>query len=176
LGVHGGGSGLSLFRPRALTPPPSTPPSLSSRTQWTVINAAGVKSTLLSDKRGIISRFKLGVPIRDMRLMDGGLFAPDAAVILVRDNAIVMRIEHVRLIATASEVLISQDGASGDAAGARFGAALLEAILDAAADGIGADVPLFERLALLASCSGAFIASRQSPGAASGAAMPNVPQ
>jgi len=135
LGVHGGGSGLSLFRPRALTPPPSTPPSLSSRTQWTVINAAGVKSTLLSDKRGIISRFKLGVPIRDMRLMDGGLFAPDAAVILVRDNAIVMRIEHVRLIATASEVLISQDGASGDAAGARFGAALLEAILDAAADG-----------------------------------------
>lgn len=135
----GAGAAVSRRRVAAARAPhrPNTHPPLPlpSRTQWTVISTNGVKSTLLSDKRGIISRFKLGVPIRDMRLMDAGLFAPDAAVILVRDNAIVLRIEHVRLIVTASEVLISQDGASGDAAGARFGAALLEAILDAAADG-----------------------------------------
>ena len=134
-----------------------------SRTLWTVITAAGVKSTVLSDKRGIIQvcvwresvvfvwgeehlffarppptthsqRFRLGVPIRDMRLMDAAIFAPDAAVILVRDNAIVLRMEHVRLIVTADEVLLPQDGALGDAAGARFGAALLDAILDAVAE------------------------------------------
>jgi magnesium transporter len=70
-----------------------------------------------------------------MRLMDAAIFAPDAAVILVRDNAVVLRIEHVRLIVTADEVLLPQDGAVGDAAGAiRFGAALLDAILDAVAE------------------------------------------
>ena len=160
-----GRTGGTLLAPIGSPSKKPTLPLFSSRTLWTVINASGVKSTVLSDKRGIIQvgrervvlmwgdtcffaftspstptphprsqRFRLGVPIRDMRLMDAAIFAPDAAVILVRDNALVLRIEHVRLIVTADEVLLPQDGAVGDAAGARFGAALLDAILDAVAE------------------------------------------
>ena len=112
----------------------------TSRTTWTVIDATGRRTSVISDKRGIIQRFKLGIPIRDMRLMDasGALLAaaaaaggapapaagaapltPDAAVIVVRDNAILVRMEHVRAIITANVVLIPSPEtlATGAAAG-----------------------------------------------------------
>ena len=78
---------------------------------------------------------------------------PDAAVILVRDNAILVRMEHVRAIITANVVLIpspetlatasgaaaaglplSAEAAAADAAAARFVAALRDAIVEAAAE------------------------------------------
>lgn len=49
-------------------------------------------------------RFKLRVPIRDMRLVDPNLLTSETGKILVRDNAIVFSIEHVRLIITADQV------------------------------------------------------------------------
>ena len=79
----------------APSPPHLAPPfpTLHSRTGWVCITATGHKTSFISDKRGIIQRFNLGVPIRDMRLMDaapGGATLGDAAFILVRDNAAVV--------------------------------------------------------------------------------------
>lgn len=53
---------------------------------------------------------KLGVPIRDMRLLDPNLLTSETGKILVRDNVIVVSIEHVRLIITADCVIIPREG------------------------------------------------------------------
>ena len=49
-------------------------------------------------------RFKLRVPIRDMRLVDPNLLTSETGKILVRDNAIVFSVEHVRIIITGDQV------------------------------------------------------------------------
>ena len=46
-------------------------------------------------------KFKLGVPIRDMRLLDPNLLTSETGKVLVRDNAIVFSMEHARLLITA---------------------------------------------------------------------------
>ena len=51
-------------------------------------------------------RFKLRVPIRDMRLVDPNLLTSETGKILVRDNAIVFSIEHVRIIITGDQVRV----------------------------------------------------------------------
>ncbi len=55
-------------------------------------------------------RFKLRVPIRDMRLVDPNLLTSETGKILVRDNAIVFSIEHVRIIITGDQVCLSISG------------------------------------------------------------------
>jgi len=57
--------------------------------------------TLTSTSR---QRFKLRVPIRDMRLVDPNLLTSETGKILVRDNAIVYSVEHVRIIITGDQV------------------------------------------------------------------------
>lgn len=58
----------------------------------------------------MLQKFKLGIPIRDMRLLDPNLLTSETGKLLVRDNAIVMSIEHVRLIITADLVIIPREG------------------------------------------------------------------
>ena len=58
-------------------------------------------------------KYKLRVPIRDMRLVDPNLLTSETGKILVRDNAIVFSIEHVRLIITAEQVSQTQPSAQG---------------------------------------------------------------
>ncbi len=57
-----------------------------------------------------MQKLKLCVPIRDMRLLDPNLLTSETGKILVRDNVIVVSIEHVRLIITADCVIIPREG------------------------------------------------------------------
>lgn len=53
-----------------------------------------------------MQRFKMRLPVRDMRLVDPNLLTSETGRILVRDNGIVVSIEHVRLIIMAEQVRI----------------------------------------------------------------------
>ena len=46
-----------------------------------------------ADKRTLISKFELGIPIRDMRLLDSTLVTTSRGYIAVRENAIVFAVE-----------------------------------------------------------------------------------
>ncbi len=78
-----------------------------------------------------MQKFRLGVPIRDMRLLDPNLLTSETGKILVRDNAIVFSMEHVRLIITADCVIIPQTGFERDSLATRFTAMLEESIIEA---------------------------------------------
>jgi hypothetical protein len=66
-----------------------------------------------------------------MRLLDPNLLTSETGKILVRDNAIVFSMEHVRLIITADCVIIPQTGFERDSLANRFIAMLEEAIIEA---------------------------------------------
>ena len=78
-----------------------------------------------------LQKFRLGVPIRDMRLLDPNLLTSETGKILVRDNAIVFSMEHVRLIITADCVIIPQTGFEQSSLSTRFAVMLEEAIIEA---------------------------------------------
>lgn len=67
-----------------------------------------------------------------MRLMDPNLLTSETGKILVRDNAIVFSVEHVRVIITAEMVIIPQDGFQHNALNQRFNNLLQEHIIEAA--------------------------------------------
>ena len=90
--------------------------------RWLILHANGTKQQLALDKRQLIQYFNLDIPTRDMRLMDSTLMganigsgkesvpvhhqgaASSAGQLLVRDNALVLCMEHVRMIITADKV------------------------------------------------------------------------
>ena len=78
-----------------------------------------------------MQKFRLGVPIRDMRLLDPNLLTSETGKILVRDNAIVFSVEHVRLIITADCVIIPQTGFEQSSLSNQFAVMLEEAIVEA---------------------------------------------
>ena len=77
-------------------------------------------------------KFKLGVPIRDMRLLDPNLLTSETGKVLVRDNAIVFSMEHARLIITADCVIIPQSGFDHSPLAQHFATLLEEHISEAA--------------------------------------------
>ena len=77
-------------------------------------------------------KFKLGVPIRDMRLLDPNLLTSETGKVLVRDNAIVFSMEHARLIITADCVIIPQSGFDHSPLAQHFATLLEEHIGEAA--------------------------------------------
>lgn len=79
----------------------------------------------------LLQKFKLGIPIRDMRLLDPNLLTSETGKILVRDNAIVFAMEHIRLIISATAVIIPRDGFDQNLLNARFNALLEESIIEA---------------------------------------------
>ena len=79
------------------------------------------------DKRALISRVGLSIPIRDMRLLDHSLAIGDS-IILVRENAIITSLEHVRLIIMHDKVLIPREGVEQSELAGRFVDVLDEAI------------------------------------------------
>lgn len=79
----------------------------------------------------LLQKFKLGIPIRDMRLLDPNLLTSETGKILVRDNAIVFAMEHIRLIISATAVIIPRDGFEQNLLNARFNALLEESIIEA---------------------------------------------
>ncbi len=55
-----------------------------------------------------------------MRLLDVSLVASETGKMLVRDNAIVFSMEHVRLLITAEQVFIPRDGFENNMANVKF--------------------------------------------------------
>ncbi|KAK9820945.1 hypothetical protein WJX81_001015 [Elliptochloris bilobata] len=106
--------------------------SRARRASWLVLTRAAVKTFFVSDKRGVIQKFKLGVPIRDMRLLDPNLLTSETGKVLVRDNAIVFSMEHARLIITADCVIIPQSGFDHSPLAQHFSTLLEEHITEAA--------------------------------------------
>jgi len=79
----------------------------------------------------LLQKFKLGIPIRDMRLLDPNLLTSETGKILVRENAIVFAMEHIRLIISATTVIIPRDGFEQNLLNSRFNALLEESIIEA---------------------------------------------
>jgi hypothetical protein len=88
-----------------------------------------------------LQKFRLGVPIRDMRLLDPNLLTSETGKILVRDNAIVFSVEHVRLIITADFVIIPQTGFERSSLSMRFAAMLEDAIIEASQEKQACSLP-----------------------------------
>lgn len=63
---------------------------------WIVMDPQGQVQYVHADKRSITSSHGLRVPTRDMRLLDSHLVAADSTI-LVRDNAIIVSMDHVRV-------------------------------------------------------------------------------
>ena len=68
-------------------------PEHQRKLRWLCISADGARGTVQADKRTLISKFELGIPIRDMRLLDSTLVTTSRGYIAVRENAIVFAIE-----------------------------------------------------------------------------------
>lgn len=66
-----------------------------------------------------------------MRLLDPNLLTSETGKILVRDNAIVFAMEHIRLIISATTVIIPRDGFEQNLLNSRFNALLEESIIEA---------------------------------------------
>eukprot|EP00798_Chlamydomonas_sp_ICE-L_P002215 gene2215-33775_t len=95
--------------------------------KWLILHSSGEKQILTLDKRHVIQAFNLDIPSRDMRLMDTHLaFNLDIpsrdmrlmdthlvnydtiGQLLVRENALVFSMEHVRLIIMADKYIVSR--------------------------------------------------------------------
>lgn len=100
------------------------------RSAWIVIDNHAKRSFLHADKRSLIIQLGINIPIRDMRLLDFNLLSSETGKMLVRDNAIILSIEHVRLIVTADKVLIPREGYEHNPLSNRFVDVLEEAIAE----------------------------------------------
>lgn len=97
------------------------------RLTWICMDTQGEKTFLHADKRAIIGKLGLSIPIRDMRLLDHNLLQGDS-VILVREGAIIASLEHVRLIIMHDKVIIPREGVENNPLACRFVDILDEAI------------------------------------------------
>ncbi|KAI3435866.1 hypothetical protein D9Q98_001924 [Chlorella vulgaris] len=104
--------------------------SRARRSAWIVIDKHAKRSFMHADKRSLIIQLGLGIPIRDMRLLDFNLLSSETGKLLVRDNAIILSIEHVRLIITADKVLIPREGYEHNPLSNRFVDILEEGIAE----------------------------------------------
>lgn len=80
-----------------------------------------------ADKRALIGKLNISIPIRDMRLLDHNLGSCDS-IILVRENAIIASLEHVRVIIMCDKVILPRNEIEGNPLTARFLDLLEEAI------------------------------------------------
>lgn len=104
-------------------------PSPCRRQAFIVLDEDGRRTYVHADKRAIIHSIGLNIPIRDMRLLDFNLGASDSTI-LVRDNAIIVSMEHVRFIVTADRVMIPREGTEQNPLTAQFVSILEDALVD----------------------------------------------
>jgi len=116
------GSGNTMPRSRSMMEFPRNIPGRAYRAKksrimrWLVLHSSGEKQSLTLDKRQVIQTLGLDIPSRDMRLLDSNLINYDTiGQLLVRDNALVFSMEHVRLIITADKVIIPLEDDKNDA-------------------------------------------------------------
>ncbi|XP_058189497.1 magnesium transporter MRS2-3-like [Rhododendron vialii] len=88
--------------------PPPPPPQASRRTtnvaskSWLVISVSGKSRIEEAGKHHI--RRRTGIPGRDLRILDPALSYPSS--VLGRERAIVVNLENIKAIVTASEMLL----------------------------------------------------------------------
>ena len=99
------------------------------RSTWICMDSEGKKTYMHADKRAILGKIGLSIPIRDMRLLDYNLVQDDS-IILVRENAIIASLEHVRLIIMHDKVVMPREGVEENPLASSFLAVLDEAILE----------------------------------------------
>jgi hypothetical protein len=80
--------------------------ALSGRalSKWRRIDPWGESSALQADKHAVSQR--CAVPLRDLRLLDADLTTSFSTALLARERAILVNLEHVKLIVTPDEVLV----------------------------------------------------------------------
>ena len=84
-------------------PPPATRrKGAAPSRKWLVVPAAGEPREAELGKHRIMEM--TGVPTRDLRVLDPDLASP--STILVRERAVVVNLEHVKAIVTATEALV----------------------------------------------------------------------
>ncbi|KAI8464620.1 MAG: hypothetical protein J3K34DRAFT_526053 [Monoraphidium minutum] len=133
LGAHGGARHLAAAKAK------DRKKKLGRKVSWLILHQDGSSQRVLVDKRQLTQARPLGamgleIPMRDLRLMDPALQTWEAyAQILVRDNAMVFSVEHVRAILAADKVLIPLDFEKNEVA-ERFTAHLEATIKERAAD------------------------------------------
>ncbi|KAL6616443.1 hypothetical protein ACP70R_038713 [Stipagrostis hirtigluma subsp. patula] len=92
-------------QPAAVAPAPRRKGAAASR-EWMVVPAAGEPRTAEFGKHQIMEM--TGLPGRDLRALDPLLSYP--STILGRDRAVVVNLEHVKVIVTAAEALVPDPG------------------------------------------------------------------
>lgn len=101
--------------------------SVCRRLGWICLDSDGRRTYMNADKRALIGKLNLSIPIRDMRLLDHNLGSCDS-IILVRENAIIASLEHVRVIIMCDRVILPRNEIEGNPLTARFLDLLEEAI------------------------------------------------
>lgn len=99
------------------------------RLTWICIDAEGNKTFIHADKRAMIAKTGLNIPIRDMRLLDFNLAQSDSTI-LVRENAIIASIEHARVIIMADKAIIPREGVEHNPLASQFMDSLEDAVHD----------------------------------------------
>lgn len=94
---------LALTRSETTTHIKATPYAPHSRA-WLRVGAEGGVSTVIMDKHALASRY--AVPLRDLRVLDATHSGSLGAALLCRKRAVVLSLEHVRLLLTHAEVLV----------------------------------------------------------------------
>ena len=81
--------------------------------RWVRIDDGGAVTSVVADKHALTQA--LGVQPRDLRLLDPHLATSYPTAILCRDKALVVNLEHIKAVITASHVLVlnADDGAVG---------------------------------------------------------------
>ncbi len=77
---------------------------LKSVHSWLRIDQSGDTAMIQADKTKLTHR--LGVQGRDLRIMDPSLATTYPSAILCRDRALVVNLEHIKVIVTTSYVLV----------------------------------------------------------------------
>ena len=104
----------------ARPPPPAKLYSL--KRAWLMMNAAGETAALEATKMEM--QRELGVPFRDLMILDPALPTAYPSAVFIRPRAIVVNMEHVKLVVTSGLVAsplprLDERGGDGDAARAR---------------------------------------------------------
>ena len=58
----------------------------------------------MGGRNTLLQKYNVRAPVRDMRILDPSLLTSETGKILVRDNCIMVSVEHVRLIIMAEQV------------------------------------------------------------------------
>ena len=102
--------------------PPPPVKLYSLKRAWLMMNAAGETAALEATKMEM--QRELGVPFRDLMILDPALPTAYPSAVFIRPRAIVVNMEHVKLVVTSGLVVsplprLDECGGDGDAARAR---------------------------------------------------------